>query len=358
VSEAFLRRTPIRLLLLALLLFVVAGVVPPFIIGQMRPIEIGMTEEFRTRPASTMVHGVPTADGSPPRDNQHRPECRDVPLTEMPPSCFLVVRESQHTLTLTTSSAPKKGEVNVDAITQVQISGRVASEIHDSVRLDRRSSYPVSDPVSHLRHSMPERRSGVGEEDFVREGLQYFFPMPTSRQSYAWYDTTARRPLWLDFVGETERNGLDTYEFHLTETALDLSGQMSSLLEMRDDEQAVLDELAASGVGTPWFAIRRTVWVEPQSGTIVDLHLEPHVYFAPDAATAEARAFDLDPDHTIYHSTLDWDDETLARVHDRAQGTVQKLRVLQVFAVLTKALALVVALAGVVLLLRERRGRP
>lgn len=358
MPEAFLRRTPIRLLLLAMLLFVVASAVPPLVIGQLRPIGIGLSEEFRTRPAATLVHGVPLPDGSPPVENQDRPECRGTDPAEVPPSCFLVSRSSQHTLTLTTSRAPKKGEVNVDALTQVEIGGEIAAEIRDSVRLDRRSSYPVSDPVSRLVHSISERSSGAASGDFVREGLQYFFPMPTSRQSYAWYDTTARRTLWLDFVGETEHNGLDTYEFHHTETAIDLSGNDTFNLEMREVEQTALEALAASGVGTPWFAIRRTVWVEPQSGTIVDLHVEPHVYFAPDATEAQARAFDLSPEYTIYHTTLDWDDDTLARVHDRAQETVRQLRIMQVFSVFTKALALVVALSAVVLLLRERRGRP
>ncbi|HHU67577.1 porin PorA family protein [Corynebacterium sp.] len=358
MPETFLRRTPIRLLLLGLLLFLVAGAVPPFVIGQMRPIDIGMSEVLRTRPAPTMVHGAPFADGTPPLENQDRPECRGVDPAELPTSCFMVIRDAQQTLTLTTSRAPKKSEVNVDVLTQVAIDGRIGAEIHDSLRLDRRSSYPVSDPVSHLVLSLPERGSGVTSEDFVREGLQYFFPMPTSRQSYAWYDTSVRRPLWLDFVGETEHNGLDTYEFHHTVTALDLNEATSPDLELREEEQGALEKIAGEGLGTPWYAVRRTVWVEPQSGTIVDVHVEPHLYFAPDTAEAEARAFDLSPGHTIYHTTLAWDDDTLARVHDRAQGSVVQLRVLQVFAVLTKALALVVALVGVVLLLRERRDRP
>lgn len=348
MPEAFLRRTPIRMLLLAMLLFIVAGAVPPIVIGQMRPIGIGISEQFRTRPAPTVMYGTSSADGAPPPENQDSPACRGDTPAALPNSCFMVIRDSQHTRTLTTSRAPDKSEVNVDVLTQVETDGGIEVEIDDSVRLDRRSGFPVSDPVSNLVLSLPEWDSGIASEGFVREGLQYFFPMPTSRQSYPWYDTTARRPLWLDFVREVEHNGLDTYEFHHTVTALDLNDVLSSTLE----------EMAVSGPDTPWYSVRRTVWVEPQSGTIVDVHAEPHLYLAPDTAAAEARAFDLSLDHTIYHTTLDWDDGTIDRAYERAQGAVVKLRVLQIFAVLTKTLALGVTLAGVVLLLRERRRRP
>lgn len=361
MSQSFLRRTPIQLLLLGLLLFVIASTVPPLAIAQMRPLPSGLSADFVTRPAPTLLlTATPAGGGQLSPENLRRPECRTPDPALLPYSCLVETVETRQVTTLTTSDAPEKSDVSVDALLQVRGGPggeAVITEINDSVRLDRRSSYPVSDPVSHLTISVPALDQGMAGEGSVREGLQYFFPMPTSRESYAWFDLTAREPLWLDYVRETRHNGVDAYEFHQSVSGIDLSSHADTAVELRVEEQIELDRAADSGRGVPWYAVRRTVWVEPESGTIVDIHTEPHLYLAAGADEAEERAFAPDTDYTIYHTASSWDEETLAHERERAQGTVDTLRGLQIMAVLLKTLALILAVWGTVLLLLERRER-
>lgn len=365
MADTILRRTPIQLLLVGALLFLLASIVPPAVIGWMRPIDSGLSLNFATRPAPTMlITATSTGLGEIPEENVGRPECRladpsapSAPSSraDLPYSCLTAVRDTRQVTALTTSDAPKRGEVEVDALLQVRQQDTVLAEIDDSLRLDRRSTFPVSDPVSHLTVSIPHLGSGAVDEGFVREGLHYFFPFPTSRESYAWYDMAAREPLWLDYVGETRHNDVDTYEFHQSIPAIEMSHQSAVTIALRPEEQESLATHADSGLGTPYYAVERTVWVEPESGVIVDIRTEPHLYFAADATEAAERAFAPSRDYTIYHTLAEWDEETLAQQHDQATDVAGTLRALQVFAVLLKTLALILVGWAVVLLVRERR---
>lgn len=353
-----LRRRPIQLLLAGVLTFLVASAVPPAIIAQMRPIPDGLNITFHSRPFDSLSLVAPLNGAAGiPEPNRDRPECREGSYPAVPYSCFVVEAPISRTHVVTTSAAPESGEVDVDSLMQIAVGDQVMAEITDGQRLDRRSAYPVSDPVSYLTLSVPALDSGITREPFVREGLQYFFPFPTGQESYLFFDQAVSDPLLLDYVGETEHNGVDTYEFHHTFTALPAGTDPEIALELGDEAIFALGAVGDQGLGSPWYAVDRTVWVEPQTGTIVDLLTEVHIYFAPDSAAAETRAFSPSRDHTIFHSVIEWDDTTLQRQHDYAAEQVSTLRVLQVLAVALKTIALILVAAGVVLLLRERAGR-
>ncbi|QGU05689.1 DUF3068 domain-containing protein [Corynebacterium comes] len=358
MSESVFRRPPIRLLLIAAVVFLLGSLLPPLVITQLKPLPLDLQESFTTRPADTVMLAPSAVDsGAVPDQNRERPECRDGSFPDVPYSCLVMETTTHRDLRVHTGESEEPGDINVEATTRLLAGESVVLELRDSLRLDRSSTYPVADPVSRVETSVPGLADGTSTGPFVREGLQYFFPFPPEPRSYPRYDMIAEQPLLLDYVGEVDRNGLETFEFHHTFTAFPLSDPDDNRPRPEAPEAGVLDSLRAWGTGSPWYAIDRTVWVEPKSGTIVDTAERIHVYFAVDRAQAEERAFDPSPEFTLLHTSSTWDDETLARQHDKAAEVVSTLRVLQIFAVVLKAIALVAVIWAVVLLLRERRGQ-
>lgn len=352
------RRPPIRLLLLAVVTFLLGSLVPPLLITQMKPLPTDLQATYRTNPAETvMLAPEAVAEGAVPEENRTRAGCREGSFPDIPYACLVVAAPTHRELTVSTSQAPERDELDVAATTVLQAGDTVLAEVTDFLRLDRRSTYPVSDPVSTVTVEIPALDRETSTGPFVREGLQYFFPFPPERRSYPHYDTVAERPLLLDYVGEVERADLETFEFHHTFTALPLTEPDDNRPRPEEAEDSVATPLEAWGQGSVWYAVDRTAWVEPKSGTLVDIRERIHLYFAEDHTEATERAFDPAPEFSILHTSAGWDQTTVDRQHDRAAGMVDRLRFLQVSAVLLKTVALVAVVWAVLLLLRERRGR-
>lgn len=350
------RRPPIRLLLLAVATFLLGSLIPPLLIGQMKPLPTDLQATYRSNPAETvMLAPEALAAGTVPADNRNRPECREGTFPDIAYSCLVVETTAHRELKVSTSQAPQQDEVNLAATRTLQAGDTVIAEVSDFLRLDRRSTYPVSEPVSELTVTIPAADRETTTGPIVREGLQYFFPFPPERRSYPRYDTVTERPLLLDYVGEVERAGLETFEFHHTFTALPLTEPDDNRPRPQKGTDSVFTTLETWGLGSVWYAVDRTVWVEPKSGTLVDTRERIHLYFAADPTEATARAFDPAPEFSILHTSAAWDQPTLEQQHDQAAGMVSQLRGLQVSAVVLKTIALVSVIWAVVLLLRERR---
>ncbi|MCS5480546.1 DUF3068 domain-containing protein [Corynebacterium sp. YIM 101645] len=359
MTQSVFRRPPIRLLLLlAVVTFLLGSLVPPLLISQMKPLPTDLQTPYRSNPAETVML-APTAmtEGAVPEENRARAECREGTFPDVPYSCLVVETPTHRELTVATSAAPARDEVDITATRQLHAEETLLAEVSDTLRLDRRSTYPVSDPVSELSVTIPALDLETTTGFSVREGLQYFFPFPPERRSYPRYDTVAGRPLLLDYVGEVERAGLETFEFHHTFTALPLTAPDDNRPRQEETEDSVFTTLEAWGLGSVWYAVDRTVWVEPKSGTLVDTQERIHIYFAADHPEAEERAFIPAPEFSILHTSATWDGATVERQHERAAGVASRLRVLQVSAVALKTVALAAVIWAVVLLLRERRGR-
>lgn len=363
LTESAFRRPPIRLLLFAAAAFLLGSLLPPLVIGQMKPLPEDLRESFASRPADTVLLAPAALEsGTVPEENRDRPGCGAGTFPEVDYSCLVVETTTHRDLQVGTAAAEESGEVEVRATTRLLEGETVLAEVRDSLRVDRRSTYPVADPVSRVETSVTGLAGDAASTGpFVREGLQYFFPFPPERRSYPRHDVIAGQPLLLDYVGEVQRGGLETFEFHHTFTALPLADPDDNHPRPAEPEDGGPDPVQALdrlGMGSPWYAVDRTVWVEPKSGTLVDVEERTHIYFAADRSEAEERAFDPAPEFTVLHTTSAWDEGTLARQHDKAAGVVSSLRALQILAVVLKAAALAAVIWAVVLLLRERRGRP
>lgn len=390
-------RRLVVVLVAAVVAVILGSFVAPPIINLMKPLSTDLTETYTTEPAPTLVlDAAALADARVPAANATRPECGETE-GDPPLSCFIV--ETESSLRRETSTAPTADRQKTDVDTRVEVlaDGQPLAELTDHLRLTRRSTYPVADPVAHMVLDIAGTDLPLETGEGVRRSLQYFFPFETERRSYRYFDPLAQQTIPLDYVEEVPRNGLETYQFHHRATAIPLTEAVArawaqpeepqpagrQLLNLLDEEQrALLREFAVAGpagafysdeeldrldrtadstvVLEPYYSVARTLWVEPDSGVIVDSEAEFHLYLATDPREARQLAGAPSPQRAIFHSTAHWDETTRAAQHDKAAPVVDRLRVLQILATVCKAAALVLIATAAVMVVRrrlEQRGR-
>lgn len=115
--------------------------------------------------------------------------------------------------------------------------GEVITEILDQVTLIGHSRFPVLDPSASMEGSPADHF------DQVREGLHYFFPANTLRNSYQYYDIALGDTEPVDYL---DRDG-DVYTFY------------------QHRRYQPIDEDTS-------YSVERTLDVEHRSGVIVDKH--------------------------------------------------------------------------------------
>ncbi|AZG46451.1 DUF3068 domain-containing protein [Gordonia insulae] len=227
----------------------------------------------------------------------------------------------------------------------------------DRVSVNRKSSVPNGTVSSLQLEAAPE---GVDPKDVSvdlpdRKGFQYKFGFDVQKRSYLYYDTNTRQDIPVNFVGEKTINGLKTYEFVGEVPETDVSG-----LPNAQGEAALgtMLTMPASWWGISGRGVRpndkitmhryatatRHVFVEPQTGTIVDGLEDQHQYFrSPDQSSdtpAPVRDFRMD----VLKARFKWSDETVSYQTSRADDYVGQLRLGSFW------LPLILGIVGVLLL--------
>ncbi|MFW0783005.1 DUF3068 domain-containing protein [Gordonia sp. CPCC 206044] len=240
----------------------------------------------------------------------------------------------------------------------------------DRVSVNRKSSVPNGTVSSLQLEAAPE---GVNPKDVSvdlpnRRGFQYKFGFDVKKRSYLYYDTNTRQDIEVKFVGEKTIDGIKTYEF-----AGDVPETDVSSLPNAQGEAALgtMLTMPASWWGISGRGVRandkitmhryatatRHVWVEPQTGTIVDGLEDQHQYFrSPDQSQdtpAPVRDFQMD----VLKGRFKWSDETVSNQAGKADHYVGLLKMGSFW------LPLILGIVGVLLLAlwgllfwRSRRG--
>lgn len=213
----------------------------------------------------------------------------------------------------------------------------------DKVTLDRKDSMPTNDPVGTVQ-TEPNKPA----QEVPRDGLQYKFPIGTEQKSYPYFDLNARATQDIDFVEETEINGLKVYHFNQTVEPTDLSKVV--------DSPSNKLQLPAQAWGVPggelpitmtrWYTNVRDLWVEPETGVIVKGQEQIHQYYARNKAKPEVDVLKVE---------LPFNEETIEFQAQQARDNMDKLstyaRTLPIVAAILGVIALI---AGLVLGLRGR----
>ncbi|UAK36725.1 DUF3068 domain-containing protein [Gordonia bronchialis] len=201
----------------------------------------------------------------------------------------------------------------------------------DRVSLNRKTSVP-NGTVSMLQlEAAPEGvdPKTVSVDLGKRQGFQYKFGFDVQKREYYYYDLNTRQDAPAKFVDEKVINGVKTYHFVSEVPEKDLSElpnvQGNAALGTMLTMPARWWGITGRGIrpNTPiemhrYATATRHVWVEPETGTIIDGREDQHQYFrSPDQSDATAqpvRDFRMD----ALKATFQWDDATIANQADKA----------------------------------------
>ena len=189
----------------------------------------------------------------------------------------------------------------------------------DTVTLNRRTALAVT---SESNPGGAVQKPRTIEDDqpptniaLPHEGLAHRFPFDTEKKTYPFFDPIAQKPFDANYDGEEDVNGLTTYRF-TQNVGYDADGKLvepvkyASLYE-NDEDADVTARASLWGLpGDPnepikmtrYYAAKRTMWVDPVSGTIVKSEEHGYHYYARDA---------LKPEVTFVDYTVTSNEETV-----------------------------------------------
>lgn len=183
-----MKRSAKVLIISGVLLLIFAFTVPPFITGQARTV----------------------------------PKNLDITLVSESPQGFEL---KEH---ITTEPTDKIDEIATHVsllVTDAQ--GKTVADITDDLELIGHSRYPVIEPVATISGSPSD------SSNEVRDGLQYFFPANTLRNSYPYYDIVLGDAYPVDYV--TRDDNIYTFYQHLQDLPLAEGGSYSVERTLRVD---------------------------------------------------------------------------------------------------------------------------
>jgi Porin PorA len=176
--------------------------------------------------------------------------------------------------------------------------------IIDTVTLNRKTAMAVSDDT-HTGGSVQKPRS-FGDENpptampLRHDGLAYRFPFHTEKKTYRYFDPIAQKPFDANYDTREDVNGLTTYRF-TQNIGYGSDGKLAgpvvypSLYPGNEDGKVTASAAMWGLPGDPaeqitmtrYYAVQRTFWVDPVSGTIVKQTEHANHYFARDPLKPE-----------------------------------------------------------------------
>ncbi|MFD4295228.1 DUF3068 domain-containing protein [Rhodococcus sp. NPDC058505] len=202
----------------------------------------------------------------------------------------------------------------------------------DRVTLDRVTSMPIQDPIGTIQTD-----ANKPAEEVEHTGLQYKWPFDAEQKAYPYFDLNSRTTQDIDFVEETEVNGMKVYHYSQKVGPVDLSKVVSSptnKLALPADTWGV-EGGAAPITMTRWYENERDVWVDPVTGVVVKGQEKLFQYYSRTAGK---------PEVTVLKATLPFDEETIEYQVQQAKDGQDKL------AVFGRTVPIVAAVLGVIAL--------
>ena len=209
----------------------------------------------------------------------------------------------------------------------------------DRVSVNRKTSVPNGAVSSLQLEAVPEGGNikDVSVDLPDRKGFQYKFGFGVKKRDYLYYDTTTRQDVTAKYVAEKTIDGVKTYEFVAQVPETDLSSlpnaQGEAALGTMLTQPASWWGISGRGVTAKdsvtmhrYASATRHVWVEPETGTIVDGKEDQSQYFkSPDQSQdtpAPIRNFKMD----VLKGTFKWSDSTVSNQTTKAKGYIKELK--------------------------------
>ncbi|OFN78612.1 DUF3068 domain-containing protein [Corynebacterium sp. HMSC074E01] len=290
-------------------------------------------------------------------NNQSRPLPRDLNLeihAEHDGATF-----TRHT---TTAPAKKDSVARAQSTVDLTFNGETIAHITEESQLNRESTYPVAGPNTTQHIELPAFDVQV-EDRVERDGISYFFPSGAEQRSYPFFDPLTQDTEPIDFLRNEKLDSIPTYVFHQDVAPVSLgevfafaahrSGPAGDFYSAESLERYNLKP-KSHVILEPFYAVSRTVWVEPTTGTIVNEEEHPRIFWATDARQAQAM---VDADDTHERALLDvplsWSDSTRTERLDSVRRVIDTVKILSIVSWLGKAIG--VALLAVAAAMFMRR---
>ncbi|SEL50894.1 DUF3068 domain-containing protein [Rhodococcus maanshanensis] len=215
----------------------------------------------------------------------------------------------------------------------------------DTVTVDRVSSMPIQDPIGSI-----QTQSDKPAEEVEHTGLQYKWPFDAEQQAYPYFDINARATKDIDFVEETEINGMKVYHYNQKVGPVDLSKVVASPTNKLTLPAATwgVEGGDAPVTMTRWYANERDTWVDPITGVVVKGQEKLYQYYA---RTADK------PEVTVLKATLPFNEDTIEYQIGQAKDGADKLSMFgRTVPIILGILGLISLIAGIFLGVRGGSG--
>lgn len=290
-------------------------------------------------------------------NNQSRPLATDLTFD---------VRAEQDGTALTrrtaTSPADKDSVARAQSTMDLTVESETVVHITEDSLLNRESTYPVAGPNTTQHIELPAFDLQL-EDRIERDGMSFFFPSGAEQRSYPFFDPLTQDSEPIDFVRDERLDGVPTYVFHQDVAPVSLlevfgfdnhrAGPARDFFSQESLERYNLKP-QSHVILEPFYAVSRTVWVEPTTGTIVNEEEHPRIFWATDARQAQAMVdADDTQDRALLDVPLSWSDSTRTERLDSVRGVIDTVKVLSLVGWLGKAIG--VALLAVAAAMFMRR---
>lgn len=357
---------------LALALLVISLVVPPMVTGKARPLSTNFSLSISTELAEGYVfRSSSLLSDRVPKSNAKNANCQD---DDNPLWCYIEEGWVSYNAEANTSPAEKDSVAMSDTFQSFTFNSDAICQVTQHISLNRESTFPVPELDSSLVLTVPRREKSFQAPVDSRTGVEFYFPPTTEQRSYDFYDPFIGKSVPIDFKEKTKIDGKPVYVFEheilgeklspaLEETArisaqeladkgsdglmrMQLSGPAS---DFYTDQE--LKELKLSAdtqlVMSPFYSMRRTVFVEPNTGIVVDKKERGGTFYARNAKDAKNPQNVIPSrERALYQGTFQWDAKTTKAAFDLANPTIMMLRAANIFSWVMKLSALALLAYG------------
>lgn len=370
--------------LAAVLCLLVGSLVPPIMSGRQRPLADDVDMELTTEPTQGyLFRGSMLLQGKVPEQHQDDPECQS---NDNPLWCYIEAGWVKQTSAATTSPTAEDSVVSSDTIQKFTFSDSPVCEVTQHVDLNRESTFPAVNDDMWMNIATPGLQRSLSSDDLERDGIDFFFPPTTEQRSYEYYDPFLGESRPIDFKEKKMIDGQPIYVYYqrlrgeplqkLAEASASLStyGLADAEIPAHADELPGIslegdafhfytdDELKARKLKRndtvfmdPYYSLERTVYVEPNTGIIVNKEETGGVYYARNREEAQQLADEpASPHRSLYTGTFNWDGKTQAAAMDAARPTILTLRVSNIIGWVGKVAGVALLLWAAVLYSRRR----
>lgn len=227
--------------------------------------------------------------------------------------------------------------VYVEAIKMVDdTSGITITASVRSLCIDRFTSEAVAPCEDQYIEQEQGKKVESSRNDLQQPGISFKFPFSTEQRDYQYYDLSSHQAITAKYEGEDSVQGLDTYKFvmEVPPTKIAEREVPGSLVGVPDEPSVTADM---------YYQVKRTVWVEPETGIIVVGEQDLKQELVPPGESQGQGT-------TVFDGKLRFNDRTVNDNVNKAEDNMSKLSLLTTWPIVLWVVGALLVVAAVVLL--------